>query len=83
MARADDKDRGGVEPGHGMHTSAPDARLAELLRAETVSAYPALQELRARHHPHVLAYARLCSPNESMARHLGGRPVWTRGCCLS
>jgi hypothetical protein len=73
MARADDKDRGGVEPGHGTHTGAPDARLTELLRAETISAYPALQELRARHHPHVLAYARLCSPNESLARQLAAQ----------
>ncbi|MZF85778.1 RICIN domain-containing protein [Streptomyces sp. SID5643] len=73
MARADDKDRGGVEPGHGMHADAPDTRLAELLRADTVSAFPALQELRARHHPHVLAYARLCSPNESMARQLAAQ----------
>ncbi|MGW6645446.1 ricin-type beta-trefoil lectin domain protein [Streptomyces iakyrus] len=73
MARADGKDRGGVEPGHGMHANAPDARLAELLRADTVSAFPALQELRARHHPHILAYARLCSPNESMARQLAAQ----------
>lgn len=70
MARSDDKDRGGAEPGHGIHAGAPDARLTELLRADTVTAYPALRELRARHHPHVLAYARLCSPNESMARQL-------------
>ncbi|MFJ4814514.1 ricin-type beta-trefoil lectin domain protein [Streptomyces sp. NPDC088801] len=73
MARADDNDRDGAEPGHGIHTGAPDARLTELLRADTVTAYPALQELRARHHPHVLAYARLCSPNESMARQLAAQ----------
>ncbi|MFI9265150.1 ricin-type beta-trefoil lectin domain protein [Streptomyces werraensis] len=74
MARADgDRDRGGAEPGHGIHEGASDARLAELLRADTVTAYPALQELRARHHPHVLAYARLCTPNESMARQLAAQ----------
>ncbi|MGW0476245.1 ricin-type beta-trefoil lectin domain protein [Streptomyces coeruleorubidus] len=74
MARADDdRDRGGAEPGHGIHEGASDARLTELLRADTVTAYPALQELRARHHPHVLAYARLCTPNESMARQLAAQ----------
>ncbi|MFC8142411.1 RICIN domain-containing protein [Streptomyces paradoxus] len=73
MARADGKVPGGAEPGHGIHAGAPDARLTELLRADTVTAYPALQELRARHHPHVLAYARLCSPNESMARQLAAQ----------
>lgn len=73
MARADDKDRGGAEPGHGIHEGGSDARLTELLRADTVTAYPALQELRARHNPHVLAYARLCTPNESMARQLAAQ----------
>lgn len=74
MARADDdRDRGGAVPGHEIHEGASDARLTELLRADTVTAYPALQELRARHHPHVLAYARLCTPNESMARQLAAQ----------
>ncbi|MFD0332698.1 hypothetical protein ACFQZ0_02630 [Streptomyces erythrogriseus] len=74
MARADDdSNRGGAEPGHGIHAGASDARLTELLRADTVTAYPALQELRARHHPHVLAYARLCTPHESMARQLAAQ----------
>ncbi|GAA2766527.1 hypothetical protein GCM10010103_55680 [Streptomyces paradoxus] len=73
MVRADDKGRGGAEPGHGTHAGAPDTRLTELLRADTVTAYPALQELRARHHAQVLAYARLCSPNESMARQLAAQ----------
>ncbi|MUT88106.1 RICIN domain-containing protein [Streptomyces sp. Z38] len=74
MARADDdRDRGGAEPGHGIHAGTSDARLTELLRADTVTAYPALQELRARHHPHVLAYARLCTPHESMARQLAAQ----------
>ncbi|MFF8633726.1 ricin-type beta-trefoil lectin domain protein [Streptomyces pilosus] len=74
MARADDdRDRGGAGPGHGVHEEASDARLTELLRADTVTAYPALQELRARHHPYVLAYARLCTSNESMARQLAAQ----------
>ncbi|MBT1095254.1 RICIN domain-containing protein [Streptomyces sp. Tu102] len=74
MARADDdRDRGRQEHGHGVHAGASDARLTELLRAETATAYPALQELRTRHHAHVLAYARLCTPNDSMARQLAAQ----------
>ncbi|MFC5217627.1 ricin-type beta-trefoil lectin domain protein [Streptomyces coerulescens] len=74
MARADDdRDRGREEHGHGVHAGASDARLTELLRADTATAFPALQELRARHHAHVLAYARLCTPNDSMARQLAAQ----------
>ncbi|MFG1668599.1 ricin-type beta-trefoil lectin domain protein [Streptomyces sp. Y7] len=74
MARADDdRDRGREEPGHGVHAGASDARLTELLRADTATAYQALQELRARHHAPVLAYARLCTPNDSMARQLAAQ----------
>ncbi|MFE6409971.1 ricin-type beta-trefoil lectin domain protein [Streptomyces sp. NPDC057837] len=73
MARADDRGHGGARPGHGIHAGASDARLTELLRADTATAYPALQELRVRHHPHVLAYARLCAPSESMARQLAAQ----------
>lgn len=70
MARADGgRDRDGARPGAEAHAAAPagasDGRLTELLRADTATAYPALRELRARHHPHVLAYARLCTPSES------------------
>ncbi|MGC9542667.1 ricin-type beta-trefoil lectin domain protein [Streptomyces sp. UG1] len=69
MARSDDAgDRGG-----GMHAGASDARLTELLRSDTGTAYTALQELRTRHHAHVLAYARLCTPNHSMARQLAAQ----------
>ena len=50
------------DPGHRIHADVSDARLAELLRGHTTTAYPALQELRARHHAHVLKYARLCAP---------------------
>ncbi|MDO0914368.1 RICIN domain-containing protein [Streptomyces sp. DT2A-34] len=69
MARADD----GRDSGPGVHTGASDARLTELLRADTATAYLALQELRARHHAPVLAYARQCTPNESMARQLAAQ----------
>ncbi|MCF1599998.1 ricin-type beta-trefoil lectin domain protein, partial [Streptomyces muensis] len=69
MVRADD----GRDPGSGIHRGASDARLTELLRADTATAYPALQELRARHHTPVLAYARLCTPNDSTARQLAAQ----------
>ncbi|MFI5554110.1 ricin-type beta-trefoil lectin domain protein [Streptomyces sp. NPDC051738] len=69
MARADD----GRDAGPGVHAGASDARLTELLRADTATAYTALHELRARHHAPVLAYARLCTPNLSMARQLAAQ----------
>ncbi|MET9828626.1 ricin-type beta-trefoil lectin domain protein [Streptomyces sp. NPDC006385] len=69
MARADD----GGDRDRGVHAGASDARLTELLRADTATAYPALHELRARHHASVLAYARLCTPNESTARQLAAQ----------
>ncbi|OIJ93567.1 ricin-type beta-trefoil lectin domain protein [Streptomyces sp. MUSC 14] len=56
---------------------APDSRLAELLRTPTPTAYPALQELRRRHHPAVLAYARLCAAGESAARRLAAETFTT------
>ncbi|WP_395572978.1 RICIN domain-containing protein [Streptomyces sp. BK79] len=59
--------------GDAAYTGASDARLTELLRADTPTAYPALQELRARHQPSVLAYARLCAAGESTARQLAAR----------
>ncbi|WP_329243958.1 RICIN domain-containing protein [Streptomyces canus] len=52
---------------------ASDARLTELLRADTVTAYAALLELRARHQPSVLDYARLCTAGESAARQLAAQ----------
>ncbi|UUU22643.1 RICIN domain-containing protein [Streptomyces sp. DSM 40750] len=51
-------------------SDASDARLTALLRADSPTAYPALRELRERHHPSVLAYARLCAASESAARQL-------------
>ncbi|OIK07414.1 RICIN domain-containing protein [Streptomyces monashensis] len=55
----------------------PDSRLAELLRTPAPTAYPALQELRRRHHPAVLAYARLCAAGESAARRLAAETFTT------
>ncbi|MEV7071126.1 ricin-type beta-trefoil lectin domain protein [Streptomyces sp. NPDC091972] len=52
---------------------ASDARLTELLRSDTATAYAALLELRARHQPAVLAYARLCTAGESAARQLAAQ----------
>ncbi|MFF4973646.1 ricin-type beta-trefoil lectin domain protein [Streptomyces sp. NPDC001083] len=59
--------------GGGPHARTPDARLTALLRAATPTAYPALQELRARHRASVLAYARLCAGGESAARQLAAQ----------
>jgi hypothetical protein len=52
---------------------ASDARLTELLRADTATAYAALLELRARHRPSVMAYARLCTAGENAARQLAAQ----------
>ncbi|MBK3576202.1 ricin-type beta-trefoil lectin domain protein [Streptomyces sp. MBT65] len=52
---------------------ASDARLTDLLRADTSTLYPALQELRTRHQPSVLSYARLCTTSESAARQLAAQ----------
>ncbi|MER5181719.1 RICIN domain-containing protein [Streptomyces sp. NPDC002896] len=54
----------------GIHAQTPDARLTELLRANAPTAYPALRELRRRHRPAVLGYARLCGIGENSARQL-------------
>ncbi|MFF2846618.1 ricin-type beta-trefoil lectin domain protein [Streptomyces sp. NPDC058001] len=48
----------------------PDTRLTDLLRADTATAYPALRELRRRHHGSALAYARLCGADEAAAKLL-------------
>jgi hypothetical protein len=76
MAQGDraDNDAGSeVAGGGGFHAGASDARLTELLSAATAIAYPALQELRGRHRPSVLAYARLCSASESAAGQLAAQ----------
>ncbi|MEU6670179.1 RICIN domain-containing protein [Streptomyces sp. NPDC046727] len=59
------------------HEDAPDARLTELLRSATATAYPALQELRRRHHPAVLRYARLCAVSEPVAGRLAAEAFTT------
>ncbi|MET8766424.1 RICIN domain-containing protein [Streptomyces sp. NPDC004658] len=61
----------------GEHAEAPDARLTELLRSPTHTAYAALQELRRRHHPAVLGYARLCAVSEPAARRLAAEAFAT------
>ncbi|MEU1708013.1 RICIN domain-containing protein [Streptomyces sp. NPDC005706] len=64
----------GAEADTGL-AEAPDARLTALLRTPSPTAYPALQELRRRHHPAVLAYARLCASSESAARRLAAETL--------
>lgn len=66
MARAD-------ETGGEAYSGASDARLTELLRADTATAYTALRQLRARHLPAVLTYARLCTTSDSAARQLAAQ----------
>ncbi|MFG2379879.1 ricin-type beta-trefoil lectin domain protein [Streptomyces avermitilis] len=71
MARADRGDGDGdAEAEDGRHSTASDARLTELLRTDTATAYPALRELRTRHRPAVLGYARLCTVDDAAARRL-------------
>ncbi|MDX2605879.1 RICIN domain-containing protein [Streptomyces caniscabiei] len=63
----------GARPDDGSehrHANASDSRLTALLRSDSPTAYTALRELRERHHPSVLAYARLCAASESAAREL-------------
>ncbi|GAB2790923.1 RICIN domain-containing protein [Streptomyces chlorus] len=76
MARGDgtvnDDGVGGGHPG-AQHTDASDIRLTEMLRADTSAAYAALQELRARHGPSALAYARRCTTGDSSARQLAAQ----------
>ncbi|AOR33882.1 ricin-type beta-trefoil lectin domain protein [Streptomyces fodineus] len=76
MSQGDEAETGGTGAGTE-YEDAPDARLAELLRSPTATAYPALQELRRRHHPAVLAYARLCAASESAARRLAAEALTT------
>ncbi|MGW4511131.1 RICIN domain-containing protein [Streptomyces sp. NPDC004393] len=72
MARADGTDND-VEATGGVHADASDGQLTELLQAKTPDVYPALQEVRARHRPSVLRYARLCTTSESSARQLAAQ----------
>ncbi|MFJ5301308.1 RICIN domain-containing protein [Streptomyces sp. NPDC088350] len=66
MVRSDEDDG-------STHAGASDARLTELLRADTSTVYAALRELRTRHQPSVLSYARLCTTSESAARQLAAQ----------
>ncbi|SDD01437.1 RICIN domain-containing protein [Streptomyces prasinopilosus] len=74
MARGDGTVDGDGVGGHpGAHTDASDLRLTEMLRADTPAAYAALRELRARHGPSVLDYARRCTTSDSGARQLAAQ----------
>ncbi|MET8134050.1 RICIN domain-containing protein [Streptomyces sp. NPDC005251] len=73
MAQGDPADRDTAAEGDGLPAGASDARLTELLRGGTSTAYAALQELRGRHRASVLAYARLCTTGESGAGQLAAQ----------
>ncbi|MFD8736880.1 ricin-type beta-trefoil lectin domain protein [Streptomyces sp. NPDC059618] len=73
MAQGDPAGGGTAAEGEDRAAGASDARLTELLRAGTATAYTALQELRARHRAPVLAYARLCTTGESGAGQLAAQ----------
>ncbi|QEU86129.1 RICIN domain-containing protein [Streptomyces viridosporus] len=77
MARDDGiVDGGAVGDGSSdAHAGMSDLRLTEGLRADTPAAYAALRELRARHGPSVLAYARRCATSESAARQLAAQAL--------
>lgn len=62
---------------HAVYADAPDAHLTELLRTNSPTVYPALQELRARHRASVLAYARLCTTSDSAAGQLAAQAFTT------
>lgn len=61
----------------GPCSGVPDARLTELLRTDTATAYAALRELRRRHHPSVLGHARLCTASETAAGQLTAQTFTT------
>ncbi|MEU5594696.1 RICIN domain-containing protein [Streptomyces sp. NPDC020298] len=73
MAQDSDSEEAEAVPCSGV----PDARLTELLRADTATAYAALHELRRRHRPSVLGYARLCAASESAAGQLAAQTFTT------
>ncbi|MFI0967322.1 ricin-type beta-trefoil lectin domain protein [Streptomyces sp. NPDC021080] len=70
MAQGDPADKDTAAEGDGPAAGTSDARLTELLRGGTSTAYAALQELRGRHRASVLAYSRLCTTGESGAGQL-------------
>ncbi|MEV7284153.1 RICIN domain-containing protein [Streptomyces sp. NPDC093252] len=73
MARPEGTGDDGSTHPEGVYSGASDVRLTELLRGPTAVAYPALQELRARHRESVLGYARLCTTGDSAARQLAAQ----------
>ncbi|MFD4830937.1 ricin-type beta-trefoil lectin domain protein [Streptomyces uncialis] len=70
MPRRSRSDRAAEAAGGGVHSGEADARLTELLRGDAATAYPALRELRRRHHAPTLAYARLLGVDEAAAKQL-------------
>ncbi|MFE1439476.1 ricin-type beta-trefoil lectin domain protein [Streptomyces sp. NPDC058739] len=71
MARAEGTgNEAGAVDSESEYSGAADARLTELLRTGSTTAYPALRELRARHRESVLAYARLSTVSDAVARQL-------------
>ncbi|MET8010084.1 RICIN domain-containing protein [Streptomyces sp. NPDC005271] len=67
-------DQHGTEPGAAAekrpYAQLSDAELTERIRAGAPTALPATQELRARHLPWVLSYARLCGRNQTDGNQL-------------
>lgn len=53
-----------------VYTALSDAELTERIRAGAPRAYPAVQELKRRHLPAVLTYARLCGRNQVAGNQL-------------
>ncbi|MBP8538363.1 RNA polymerase sigma factor, partial [Streptomyces sp. MK37H] len=64
----------GTEPdataGQRSHAQLSDTELTERIRSGAPTALPATQELRKRHHPAVLSYARLCVRTQTDADQL-------------
>ncbi|MEV4918240.1 RICIN domain-containing protein [Streptomyces tirandamycinicus] len=56
--------------GPGDDSALPDAELGERIRSGAPRAHPALRELKRRHLPAVLAYARLCGRNQTAGDQL-------------
>ncbi|MFF3763208.1 ricin-type beta-trefoil lectin domain protein [Streptomyces sp. NPDC001922] len=65
-------DRSSVGEGSD-HPGLPDSELTEYVRAGAPTAEPAMQELRRRHLPAVLTYARLCSRNQTAGNQLAAQ----------
>ncbi|MFE0087800.1 ricin-type beta-trefoil lectin domain protein [Streptomyces sp. NPDC058991] len=57
-------------PGQPDDSALSDAELGERIRSGAPRAHPAIQELKRRHLPAVLAYARLCGRNQTAGNQL-------------